>query len=257
MVGWGGGATPGAMVPTQPEPPPPSATVHAPRVEPSLRGQGGPVGRGFLGIVAALVQTPADLLAEANRPGQRPILRLAGLSMAAMVIVGIVVASFSGGAQMFVVPIKLCLGLSLCALLCFPSLYIFSSVAGAVQSVRETALALAMGVSLIGVLLVALAPVTWLFAQSTHAPGVMGALHVVALVVSTAVGVRLMAKVMRALNGRTIAGVRAWGLMFVVVMLQMTTTLRPLVGEFDGLWHSERVFFLEHWTRPFTPVTHR
>lgn len=226
-------------------------------VEPSLRGKGGPVGRGFAGVVAALVQTPADLLAEANRPGRRPVLRLAALSLGAMVIVGLVVASFSGGPQMFVVPLKLCLGLTLCALLCFPSLYVFSSVAGAGQSVRETGLALAMGVALIGVLLVALAPVTWLFSQSTDAPAVMGALNVVALVVSATVGVRLMSRVMRSFNGRSIAGVRAWGLMFVVVMLQMTTTLRPLVGEFDGLWHTERMFFLEHWAQASTQAPRR
>ena len=212
-----------------------------------MRGEGRPVGAGLAGVVAALVQSPADLLAEANRPGRRPIARLAALAMGTMFVVGLVLASFSGGAQMFVVPLKLCLGLALCALLCLPSLYVFSSVAGAGQSVRETALALTMGVALIGVLLVALAPVTWLFAQSTEAPGVMGALHVLALIVSAAVGVRLVGRVMRALNGRPIAGVRAWGLMFVIVMLQMTTTLRPLVGEFDGLWPSERMFFLEHW----------
>lgn len=172
------------------------------------------------------------------------------LALGAMVVVGLVVASFSGGAQLFVVPLKLCLGLGLCALLCLPSLYVFSSVAGAGQSVRETALALAMGVALIGVLLVALAPVTWLFSQSTDDPLVMGALHVVALVVSATVGVRLVAKVMHALNGRTIAGIRGWGIMFIVVMLQMTTTLRPLVGPFDGVVPPERMFFLEHWAAP-------
>ena len=196
------------------------------------------------------MQTPADLLAEANRAGRRPVARLALLAMGAMVVVGLVVASFSGGMQMFVVPLKLCLGLGLCALLCLPSLYVFSSVAGAGQSVRETTLALAMGVALIGVLLVALAPVTWLFSQSTDQPIVMGALHVIALLVAAAVGVRLVGKVMQALNGRPIAGIRAWGFMFVVVMLQMTTTLRPLVGEFDGVWAQERMFFLEHWASP-------
>ncbi len=212
---------------------------------------------GVAGIVAALVQRPADLIAEANRPGRRPVARLAGLAMGAMVVVGLVVASFSGGAQMFAVPLKLCVGLAVCALLCLPSLYVFSSVAGAGQSVKETALALVMGVALIGVLLVALAPVTWLFAQSTDSTVVMGALHVLALVVSAGVGVRLVARVMRALNGRPIAGVRAWGLMFVVVMLQMTTTLRPLVGEFDGLWAGERMFFLEHWAGPASPSVRR
>ncbi len=223
----------------------------------TLRGAGRPVGNGLAGIVGALVQTPADLLAEANRAGRRPVARLALLAMGAMVIVGLVVASFSGGAQMFVVPLKLCLGLGLCALLCLPSLYVFSSVAGAGQSVRETTLALAMGVALIGVLLVALAPVTWLFSQSTDQPVVMGALHVIALLVSAAVGVRLVGKVMRALNGRPIPGIRAWGFMFVVVMLQMTTTLRPLVGEFDGVWAQDRMFFLEHWAGPASRDLHR
>jgi hypothetical protein len=228
--------------------PPSSTSTDSP--DPTLRGEGGPVGSGLAGIVGALVQTPADLLAEANRAGRRPVARLALLAMGAMAIVGLVVASFSGGIQMFVVPLKLCLGLGLCALLCLPSLYVFSSVAGAGQSVRETSLALAMGVALIGVLLVALAPVTWLFSQSTDQTAVMGALHILALIVSAAVGVRLVAKVMQALNGRSIAGIRAWGFMFVVVMLQMTTTLRPLVGEFDGVWAKERMFFLEHWVGP-------
>jgi len=213
------------------------------------------VGAGIGGLVGALVQSPADLLAEANRPGRSPVARLTALAMGAMVVVGVVVASFSGGMQMFVVPLKLCLGLAACALLCLPSLYVFSSVAGAAQSVRETALALAMGAALIGVLLVALAPVTWLFAQSTDTPAIMGALHVLALLVAAGVGIRLIAKVMQAFNGTPVAGVRTWGVMFVVVMLQMTTTLRPLVGEFDGLWHSERMFFLEHWVGPIP--THR
>lgn len=204
-----------------------------------------------------MVQKPADLLAEVHRPGRRPIERLAALAMGAMVLVGLVVASFSGGMQMFVVPLKLCVGLATCALLCLPSLYVFSSVAGAAQSVRETALALVMGVALIGVLLVALAPVTWLFSQSTDAAVVIGTLHVAALVTSAVVGLRLVCAVMHALNGRTIAGVRAWGVMFVVVMLQMTTTLRPLLGEFEGLRSPQRMFFIEHWVSPVSRATRR
>ncbi len=180
--------------------------------------------------------------------------RLLALSLGTMLAVGLVVASFSGGLQLLVVPLKLCLGMAACALLCLPSLYVFTSVAGASQSVRETALALVMGVALIGVLLVALAPVTWLFSQSTDSSAVMGTLHVLAFLTSAAVGIRLIGKVMRAFNGRAIAGVRAWGLVFVVVMLQMTTTMRPLVGPFDGVWKSQRLFFLEHWAGPVVPT---
>lgn len=212
------------------------------------------MGAGLGGILAALIQTPADLLAEAHRPGRAPARRLIGLALASMVVVGLVVASFSGGLQWIAVPVKLCLGLALCALLCLPSLYVFSSVAGARQSLRETVLALVMGIAVIGVLLVALAPVTWLFGQSTSSAGVMGFLHLLALLVSAIVGIRLISRVMQALNGRVIPGVRTWGLMFVVVMLQMTTTLRPLVGPFEGVWASERKFFLEHWFEAGNPA---
>lgn len=182
--------------------------------------------------------------------------RLVGLALAAMVVVGLVIASFSGGVQLFAVPLKLCIGLAVCAALCLPSLYVFSSVAGAGQSLRETGLAMAMGIALICVLLVALAPVTWLFSQSTDDVVILGILNIVALLASAIVGVRLIGRVLRAINGRTIAGVGVWGVMFVLVMLQMTTTLRPLVGPFEGVWTQQRMFFLQHWANVSTKGTY-
>ena len=92
------------------------------------------------------------------------------------------VAAFSGGLQFLVVPLKLSAGMLACALLCLPSLYIFSSLRRRVaEPARDGGRALLMGVALIGVLLVGLAPVSWLFSQTTSSPVVMGSLHVTAL----------------------------------------------------------------------------
>ena len=39
----------------------------------------------------------------------------------------------------------------------------------------------------------------------------------------------------------------AWLVMFLLVCLQMTTTLRPLVGTADRFWPTEKRFFIGHW----------
>ncbi len=42
-------------------------------------------------------------------------------------------------------------------------------------------------------------------------------------------------------------GALVWAGVFFLVVLQLSTTLRPLVGEFDGLSLADKQFFLEHW----------
>jgi hypothetical protein len=200
----------------------------------------------LLDYATALVQAPGDVVQDIHRR-RFTLFKLTALMIATMAITGVVVAAFSGGMQLFAVPLKLAAGMLACALLCLPSLYIFSSLAGATQSLRETAIALMMGVTLIGVLLVGLAPVSWLFSQTTSSAAVMGGLHVVALLVSSWFGLALVRRVLSVISGHTLSGMRAWGVMFVLVVLQMTTTLRPLVGPFEGAMLGEKKFFLEHW----------
>lgn len=236
----------GRTQPTWPVPPSFGARGPEPHAEPLLRGGGAPVGRGLLDYATALVQSPASVVDDIHRRSFT-LSRLLALLVATMSITGLVVAGFSGGAQLFIVPLKLSVGMLACALLCLPSLYIFSSLAGASQSLRETAAALLMGVALIGVLLVGLAPVSWLFSQTTSSPAVMGGLHVAALLVSSWFGLGLVRRVLGVLNGRTLEGFRGWGLMFVLVILQMTTTLRPLVGPYTGELVGDKLFFAAHW----------
>jgi hypothetical protein len=77
----------------------------------------------------------------------------------------------------------------------------------------------------------------------------MGALHLAFLVVSAVLGLGLVSRALAALNGAPVRGTRAWGILFVLVLFQLTTTLRPLVGAWDGLFTHERMFFLEHGSR--------
>jgi len=39
-----------------------------------------------------------------------------------------------------------------------------------------------------------------------------------------------------------------WFFIFIIVSLQMGTTLRPLIGEFEpGIFAEEKRFLLDHW----------
>ena len=230
---------------TQPSSPiPPTAGAIG---EPLLRSLGAPIGGRLLDYATALVQAPASIVEDIHRR-KFTLSRLVALLVLTMSITGVVVAAFSGGLQFILVPLKLSAGMLACALLCLPSLYIFSSLGGASQSLRETTAALLMGVTLMGVLLVALAPVSWLFSQTTSSPAIMGGLHIAALLVSSYFGLALVRRVLAVLNGRSLTGVRGWGTMFVLVVLQMTTTLRPLVGPYEGQLLGDKLFFATHWS---------
>ena len=50
---------------------------------------------------------------------------------------------------------------------------------------------------------------------------------------------------------------RIWIGIFLLVTLQMSTSLRPLIGRSDSLFTSEKLFFLEHWGDSFTANTER
>lgn len=41
--------------------------------------------------------------------------------------------------------------------------------------------------------------------------------------------------------------VRLWNLIFVLVCLQMTATLRPIIGTSDMFLPREKKFFIAHW----------
>jgi hypothetical protein len=220
-----------------------------PTADPSLVGNvGPPLARGPLSVAEALLKSPATLVAEL-RGGPGMLLRLLVVGGASLLVVGLVAATFSGGLQVVFVPLKLVSGVLLAALICLPSLHIFSCLAGATQRFRETLGALLMGIALMGLLLLGFAPIAWIFSQTTSSVAVMGAIEVAFLAFSTLVGLGLVRRSLVALNQNKMRGLGAWSVLFMVVLFQMTTTLRPLVGPDDGMVVHERLFFLTHWIR--------
>ena len=132
-------------------------------------------------------------------------------------------------------------------LFCLPSLYIAAALQGRDLHLGQTAAGLFGALALSGILLVGFAPAAWLFSVSTKSVVFMGTLHLFVWAIGIAAGLRLLRLMLG--NGRS--GLRGhlavWCLVFVLVCLQMSTTLRPLVGSSDRFWNPEKKFFVAHW----------
>jgi hypothetical protein len=75
----------------------------------------------------------------------------------------------------------------------------------------------------------------------------MGALHIIFWVVSITFGLRFLNAGFEHTQARSNAGLNTWIVIFTLVMLQMSTALRPLVGTADSFMLEEKKFFLSHW----------
>ena len=158
-------------------------------------------------------------------------------------IYGVVVGSLSGGAQLWIAPVKLALGTLLAVLICLPSLYIFSCLAGSEFRLRAVAGVLAAAVCLSSLLLIGFAPVAWIFSQSTDSLPFMGTLHLLFWLIGLSFGLRLLGGMNR-FRGESGGGrLKSWSLIFILVCLQMTTTLRPIIGHSDHFLPREKKFF--------------
>lgn len=162
-------------------------------------------------------------------------------------IYGVIVGSFSGGTQWWAAPVKISGGLLITALICLPSLYIFACLSGSQARLVEIFGMVAGLLMLMTILLIGFAPVAWLFSQSTESLAWMGFLHLLFWFIATAFGVRFLHAAFAHSHARSSAGLATWIVIFMLVMLQMSTALRPIVGKADTLFPTEKKFFLSHW----------
>ena len=204
---------------------------------------------GVFGAVEAILRQPRRIV-YALHNGEAGGLAWGLLFIAVLcaLVYGLVVGTFSGKMQLWAAPLKVSLGLLFSVLICLPSLYIFSCLSGSRARLSEVCGLLAGLLALMTVLLVGFAPVAWIFSQSTQSLAAMGSLHLIFWAIATYFGVRFLRHSFSHLGGKP-AGLRVWTVIFVLVMMQMTSALRPLVGTADTLLppSTEKKFFLTHW----------
>jgi hypothetical protein len=135
-------------------------------------------------------------------------------------------------------------------LLCLPSLYVFSSVGGAPLTLSQTIMLGAACLAMIGLLLIGLAPVAWLFAVSTESLPFVVVLTFLLWFIAVCFAIRCIRRSRTNPVFQRIGGIGIWFIIFIIVSLQMTTCMRPLLVKPDadkGWWTAEKKFFLGHF----------
>jgi hypothetical protein len=210
--------------------------------------------------VEAILRQPRRVLFQLRQPRSRPLLAVMLLvAVLCSLGYGAVVGTFSMGPQLWAAPVKLAAGLMFSALICLPSLYIFTCLSGSQARLGEICGLVAGLLMLMTLLLIGFAPVAWLFSQSTQSVAWMGALHLAFWLISTIFGLRFLQAGFSHSQARSQAGLYTWIIIFILVVLQMTTALRPIVGKADTFLPKEKMFFLTHWGECLksTPPTER
>ncbi len=220
---------------------------------------------GLASSVEAILRQPRRVLFHLHHDGAGKVGgALFIVTVLSAIVYGLVVGTFSGGAQLWAAPLKVVSGLLVSALICLPSLYIFSCLGGSRARLVEV-LGLVLGLlALTTVLLIGFAPVAWVFSQSTSSVVVMGLLHLAFWGVASIFGWRFLRNGFAHLSAKSNGTLHLWMLIFVLVCLQMTAALRPIIGTSDTLLPTEKKFFAAHWMdllekpgRPATPGNQR
>ncbi len=202
-------------------------------------------------LFEALLRRPHALVARLAGANHQATGRFALMAVVSIALFGFVLGCFAKHEQLWAAPAKITAGLVFSGLICFPSLYIFSTLAGARVSISQLAACLAGALALAGLLLLGFAPAVWIFAESTDSFGFMGALAIGSWIIAVFFALRFLKSAIFATGGTQKGPLFIWSVVFLLVTLQMTTSLRPILGRSDILLTQEKKFFMQHWYDTF------
>ncbi len=202
-------------------------------------------------LFEALLRRPGDLVKRLAEPNHGATWRFAIMAVVSILLFGFVLGCFAKHDQLWAAPVKITAGLIFSGLICFPSLYIFATLAGARVSISQLAACFTGAMALAGLLLLGFAPAVWIFAESTDSFGFMGSLGIGAWVIAVVFALRFLKSVVFTTGGTQKGPLAIWSGVFLLVTLQMTTSLRPILGNSKPMLTQEKKFFLQHWGDTF------
>jgi hypothetical protein len=212
----------------------------------------GPIS-GVFAVVEALLRQPRRVMYQLKQPQAGALITsLLIIAVMSALVYGVVAGTFSGGTQIWAAPVKIVIGLLISALICLPSLYIFSCLGGSHARLVEVWGLVAGLLALMTVMLIGFAPVAWVFSQATKSLVAMGVIHLVFWAVATLFGMRFLNAGFQHFSGGAGSGLglKIWMVIFIMVALQMSTALRPILGKADTFLPAaaDKKFFGKHWS---------
>jgi hypothetical protein len=206
----------------------------------------GPAPPGIVAPLVELLQAPDMVVARSRERAQvRAALRLFGGAMLCAAAYGASSGFFQGGSQILLSMLKAPLIIAASVALCAPSLFVFSSLAGARLSGPRFVTVLAGFSALLGLLMVGFLPISWLFSVSSKSLLFVVWLHVAAWALALYFAGRFVTRALNDASRRT--GLVLWLLLFLAVSFQVATVMRPVLWRTpDGpLFESGKRFFTE------------
>ena len=206
-------------------------------------------GTGMGASISSLLKSPGSILYEltsGTRAGGVAV-SLWVITVAGLLVFGAVTGSISGGVQWWAAPAKIAGGVLFASLICLPSLYIFAALSGMALRLNAITGILLSTTGLTALLLAGFTPLVWVFGQSTGSISFMGGIILVIWLFSLLFGMNLLIKCSRALGMTDGLHLWIWCFMFLLVTLQVSCALRPIIGTADTLLPKEKKFFLRHW----------
>jgi len=205
---------------------------------------------GVAAAIESILRQPKRVHHALRSPGAVGVITsMVFVAVVCALIYGVVVGTFSRGPQLWIAPLKIAGGLLVAAVICLPSLYIFACLSGSRAKLSEMAGLVGGMLLLMTLLLIGFAPVAWLFSESTKSLCWMGFLHLIFWGIATIFGMRFLGAGFAGTQAKSQAGLRVWAVIFVLVCLQLTTALRPIIGTSDKVFPgaTEKKFFIKHW----------
>ena len=215
-------------------------------------------GTSFSNLLSNLLRKPLSIFheLETKKVLWKIPITLILISVVSLTVFGFVVGTFSWGDQIWAAPLKIVSGLMFSALICLPSLYIFTCIGGLEVRFSTVVGMLCSIVALSGLLLVGFAPVVWLFSASSTSAIFIGFMLLSLWMICVGFGFNLVFCAGKAMGMTNKCHLLVWCLIFLLVTIQMTTTLRPIVGESDMLFNfEEKKFFLQYWSEELQEAT--
>jgi len=225
-------------------PPDSTAPIQPPPLEPAL-----PDKLDMKCLFEALLRRPQALIRRLAEPHHGATPLFAATAIISFLLFGLVLGCFAKHEQLWAAPVKITGGLVFAAVICFPSLFIFATLAGARVTLSQLAACLAGALALAGLLLLGFAPAIWIFAESTDSLGFMGFLSLAAWLIALFFALRFLKAVVAATGGTQNGPLFVWCLVFLLVTLQLTTSLRPILGRSEVFLTQEKKFFIQHWSQ--------
>ena len=233
-----------------PPPPHPDAKTSPFRRPPPIDFEPLEGGCSLPNLANMILKKPLSLIHEIENTnnGFKIISLLFFMAVFSFALFGLVVGMFSWGTQLWAAPMKIVGGIVFSSMICLPSLYIFTCMGGLDGKFITVFGMMGMLVALAGLLLIGFAPVVWLFSTSSNSMTFVGFLVLVIWLISVGICLTLVFRAGLALGMNNTFHLSLWCGIFLLVTLQMSTTLRPIIGSEEKLFHfTEKKGFLQHW----------